>query len=323
MLLWFFGKISGLYTLVRYRSVAPELRTFYKATILCKLIQLKYAWRDFVWKRPYKEVNFAGEFGAEITFALPFAYWHHRNGTLKRTTSSLYTKELYFFSPQHEEVHTLRTDGGNYNYELPRVLYSQNYDIRKWAPVPLKSHYRNSFYVFDKPSVIIANRYNSEWDGPPVSFFDLDLLDFLFSRLKKNHTVIYNRPRPGNITMDNSDVYDLDEFDWMSREHPEVLLAEDLYRENRAGASNFNHHQLLLYANADKFISIHGGTSMLASYFGGTNIILSKKGPEHYFGCFEKFYPQLSGATILHAKTDEEVKQYVTAHYLNPEAATL
>ncbi len=116
-------------------------------------------------------------------------------------------------------------------------------------------------------------------------------------------------------------MYDLDEFDWMAREYPEVLSMQDLFLENRAKANNFNHHQLLVYANADKFISIHGGTAMLASYFGGTNIILSKKGPEHHFGCFTKFYPQFSGTTILHAKTDEEVKQYVQTHYLNQAAA--
>ncbi len=321
MLSWLFGKISGLYTTLRYQSVAPELRTYYKATIWCKMIQLKYAWRDYIRKKPYKEVDFAGEFGAEISFALPFAYWHHLNGTLQRTKSSLYTKELYFFSPQHEEVHETRTDEGNYNYELPRVLYSQDYAMEKWAPVPLKAHYRNAVYVFDKPVVVIANRYNSEWNGPPVSYFGVELLDFLFSSLKTRYTVVYNRPRPQNITMDNSDVYDLDEFGWMEKEHPEVVLMEDLYHENKAQAVNFNHFQLMVYANADKFLSIHGGTAILASYFGGTNVILSRKGPEHHFRCYEKLYPQFSGATILHAKTDEEVRRFVRSHYLNPESA--
>ncbi len=320
MVSWLFGKIIGLYASIRYRSVAPELRTYYKTTIRYQISQLKYAWRDYVAKKPYKEIDFSGEFGPELQFALPFAYWHHKNGTLKSTSSSLYTKDFYFFSPHHEEIHDTRTDRGNYNPEVPRVLYSQDYDMRKWEQVPFKTHYRNSRFVFEKPVVVVANRYNSEWDGPPISFLGLDLLDFLFGRLKAHYTILYNRPRPQNITMDNSDIYDLDEFGWLERAHPEVVVMDDLYQQEKETVNSFNHFQLLVYAHADKFISVHGGTSVLASLFGGTNIILSKKGPEHHFGCYQKLYPQLSGATILHATTDEEVKEYVEKHYLSRTA---
>lgn len=316
MFLRLLDKAIGLYVRVRYRAVSPELRWFYKDTIRCRLVQWQYWWRDYVKKAPYKTLDFSGEFAPELQFVLPFAYWHYKNGTLASTVSSLYTKELYFFSPRHEERHTTRTNEGNYNFEMPRVLYSHDYDMSKWEPVPLKAHYANEVYTFDKPVVIVANRYNSEWDGPPISFFGLDLLHFLFNALKGEYTVIYNRPRPQNITMDNSEVYTLDEFDWIGREHPEVVLMEDLFEENKGQARNFNHFQLMLYANADRFISIHGGTATLASYFGGTNLILSKQGPEHHFKCYEKLYPQFSGATILHAKTDEEVKAFVQSHFV-------
>jgi hypothetical protein len=48
-----------------------------------------------------------------------------------------------------------------------------------------------------------------EWDGPPVSFYSIEALDFIISNLKNDYTIVYNRPRPENITMDNSDIYDL------------------------------------------------------------------------------------------------------------------
>ena len=316
MLTWLLLKAIGLYVRIRYRAVPPELRAYYKDTIRCQAVQLKYLLQDYVFKKPYKTLEFSGEFAPELQFVLPFAYWHYKNGTLKNTVSSRYTRELFFFSPQHEEKYDTRTNEGNYNFEMPRILYSQNYSMHKWEPVPLKEHYHNEVYIYDKPIVVIANRYNSEWDGPPISFFSIELLDFLFTQLKKHYTIIYNRPRPQNITMDNSDIYDLDEFGWISLTHPEVVLMEDLFKENRAEARNFNHFQLLLYANADKFISIHGGTATLASYFGGTNLILSKQGPEHHFQCYQKLYPQFSGATILHARTDREVEDFVRTHYL-------
>ncbi len=115
--------------------------------------------------------------------------------------------------------------------------------------------------------------------------------------------------------MDNSDIHDLNEFDWLKKTYPNVILLEDLYKENKAQAENYNHLQLLVYANANHFISIHGGTASLASYFGGINLIYSKKGPEHYFGCFHKLFPRLSGAKILHAKEEAELKNFIREYF--------
>lgn len=317
------NKLFSLYVRLRYPGVPPALRYFYRDTYNCELIQLKHWLSDYVHKKPYKDIYFAGEFAPELEFVLPFAYWHYKNGTLKSTHSSKYTRELYFFSPDHHEDFTERTNQGNYNYEIPRILYSHDYDMKKWLRVPLKEQYQNNVYVFDKPLLIIANRYNMEWDGSPVSYFDIPALDYIISNLKHDFTIVYNRPRPKDIITDNSETYDLNEYEWLAAAHPEVILMEDLYRENKGKANNFNHLQLMVYANASHFISIHGGTAALASYFGGVNLILSKQGPEHHFDCFNTLFPKLSGAKILHAKTDDEVKQYVRQHFMVNKVSAL
>ncbi|NCD70805.1 hypothetical protein [Mucilaginibacter agri] len=310
------NKLFSLYVRLRYPSVPPELRYFYRDTYNCEMAQLKYVSKDYIFKQPYKDITFSGEFAPELEFVLPFAYWHYKNGTLRSTHSAKYTKEIYFFSPEHHEDFDVRSNEGNYNFETPRILYSHDYDIKKWLPVPMKAQYQNDIYVYDKPILVIANRYNMEWDGPPISYYSIEALDYMISNLKNDYTIIYNRPRPENITMDNSDIYDLNEFDWLAETHPEVILMKDLWKENRAKANNFNHLQLMVYANASHFISVHGGTAALASYFGGVNIVISKKGPEHHFKCFDILYPKLSGAKVLHAKTDDEVKQYIQQHYI-------
>lgn len=315
MLLTFVRKSISLYVKLRYHSIEPAVRYFYRDTYYCQLQQLKYIGKDFLSKKKYKTIVYNGEFGQELLFVLPFAYWHHLNGTLKKTVSTKYTKELYFFSPDHEERFDTRTTEGNSNFEFPRILYSHDYNMTKWSAVPLKEQYCNDVYVYEKPILIIANRYNTEWDGPPISFFSIPLLDALFTRLKEEFTIIYNRPRPQNITMDNSDIHDLNEYNWIQKKHPEIVLMEDLYKENKGNARNFNHLQLMVYANADRFISVHGGTATLASYFGGINLILSKKGLEHHFGCFKKLFTKLSGATILHARTDEEVMKFTEQYF--------
>lgn len=310
------SKSLGLYVRIRFPFVDPKYRYYYKCTYYCQCIQLKYLWSDYLVKKKYKVVTFSGEFGAELIFTLPFAYWHFKNGTLKKTQSSKYTSQMYFFSPDHDEIFDKRTDEGNYNFEIPRVLYSQDYDISKWCPVPFKQHYKNDLFVFEKPILIIANRYNSEWSGPPISFFRIEMLSFMISRLKDHYTIIYNRPKAANIVGDNSIIYDLKEDDWIREEHPEVLMMDDLFKNNAAAAQNFNHFQLMVYANADHFISSHGGTSTLASYFGGVNLIFSKTGPEHHFKCFTELYQKFSGARILHAKTEEELKGYIETNFI-------
>ena len=315
------NKILSLWVLIRHGHIPAVHRYYYRHTYYCQLVQLKYFFRDYIFKKPYKTISFDGEFAPDIEFVLPYAYWHYKNGTLKKTRMAKYTQELYFFSPDHEEYFETRTNEGNYNFEIPRILYSHNYDMKKWARVPLKEQYRNDVYVYDKPMLVIANRYNMEWGGEPVSFYSIAMLDFMISRLKNHYTIVYNRPRPQNITMDNSDIYDLNDYEWLKKEHPEVILLEDLFKENKAKARNFNHLQLMVYANSDHFMSIHGGTAALASYFGGINLVLSKKGPEHHFKCFEKLFPQLSGATILHAKTEEEVRDYVERYFVVKEVA--
>lgn len=309
-------KSLSIYTLIKHGKLTSDIRYYYRHTYNCQVIQLKYLIKDYVLKKKYKVISFSGEFAPELEFVLPFAYWHYKNGTLLKTRSTTFTRELYFFSPDHEECFHERTNEANYNYEMPRILYSHNYEMSKWERVPLKKEYQNSVYIYEKPIVIIANRYNSEWNGPPISYYDVPLLSFIIEKLKQDYTIIYNRPRPQNITTDNSEIYDLNEFEWLRQEHPEVILMEDLYRENKSHARNFNHLQLQVYANANHFISIHGGTAALASYFGGINLVLSKKGPEHHFGCFQNLLPKLSGATILHARTDEEVKEYIEKHYI-------
>ena len=310
------NKILSLIVLLRYRNVPSEVRYYYRDTYYCQLVQLKYFFRDYVFKKPYKEICFSGEFAPDILYVLPFAYWHYKNGTLKSTTSAVYTDQLYFFSPEHHEVYKERTLAGNMNYETPRILYSHNYNMRKWTSVPLKEMYKNNIYVYNKPILIIANRYNSEWSGPPISFFSIELLDYMIKKLKQSYTIVYNRPAPKNISIDNSDIYDLHEFAWLAQEHPDVILMEDLWKENKGKAENFNHLQLMVYANADHFISTHGGTGTLASYFKGINLLYSKKGLEHHFGCFHILFPKLSGTKMLHSKNDEETKKFIEQYFV-------
>jgi hypothetical protein len=91
-------------------------------------------------KKSYKTISFQGEFQQELTFVLPFAYWHYLNGTLAKTISCKGTKELYFFSKNHEERFNRRDwEYNEADYEIPNMTHSNVFSFRKWRQVPFKA----------------------------------------------------------------------------------------------------------------------------------------------------------------------------------------
>ena len=309
-------KLLSFITLIRYPSQHKSSRYYIRDNYFSRLIQTKFLVKDYVTKDKYKEIVYKGEFQQELTFVLPFAYWHYLNGTLKRTISSLDTKDFYFFSKDHVEMFTQRTlEYDAHSFQFPNMTHTINFSTMKWAQVPLKEQYTNNTFIYAKPVLIIANKFNIEWKNFPLNFFNIPVLDKIITKYKQDYQIIYNRPAISQIVMDNSDILDLDEYDWIKSEHPEVLLVNDLYKQHQTKVNSFNHLQLLVYANCSHFISVHGGTAALASYFGGTNIILSKSGIEHSFNEFNTIFPALSGARILHAKTEDEVLDYLDKYY--------
>lgn len=303
---------------LKYPGIRRDLRYFIRDNYYSRLNQLRFLAQDYLAKRSYKVIDYHGEFDQELRYVLPFAYWHHLNGTLKQTISCTNTKEFYYFSANHSEPYEKRVWEAGYDYyDVPNMTHSPTFDFSKWARVPLKDHYKNDRFVFDKPLLVIANKYNIEWDQPPINFLDIPALDSIVSTYKTKYQIIYNRPLSSQIVLDNSEIIDLNEHQWLREKHPEVLLMNDLYEQHRDAVNNFNHLQLMVYANCDRFISMHGGTAALASYFGGINIILSKPGGgmEHHFNEYATIFPALSGAQILHAKKNEDVFNYLNAHY--------
>ena len=299
---------------LKYPAIRRDLRYFVRDNYYSRLNQLRFIGQDYVAKKKYKVIDYHGEFDQELRYVLPFAYWHHLNGTLKQTISCTNTKPFYYFSDNHLEQYQKRVWQAGYDYyDVPNMTHSPTFDFSKWTRVPLKEHYKNEEFVFGKPLLVIANKYNIEWDKPPINFLDIPALDRIVSMFKTTYQIIYNRPLATQIVGDNSETMDLKEHAWLREKHPEVLLMNDLYDRHRAAVQSFNHLQLMVYANCGRFISMHGGTAALASYFGGINIVLSHPGGgmEHDFNEYATIFPALSGATILHAKNTDEVFRHL------------
>lgn len=252
------------------------------------------------------------EFGYELVLVLPYIYYLHVNNKLKSTTSSKNTKELYYFSENHNEKHSVR----KYNVikTLPNPNLSQssfNYD--EYLPPPYKNIFKNDEFVFEKPLLIIQNKYNIEWDKPPINFINRDTLSKIFQMCNDKFTIVYNRPKPKNIVNDNSGILDLKEEGELKKYN--IIDANELYEKYKE-KYNFNHFQLLLHANCDYFISVQGGTSAFCSYFGGKNIIFAKRGSEVTYNLYNTLFKKLSDSDIFHVDNYNSLIDVVKEKYL-------
>ncbi|MEM8938753.1 MAG: hypothetical protein AAGC64_05340 [Bacteroidota bacterium] len=293
-------RLLTLFIYIRYPKIPGQYRWFLRFYYLGSLNQLRYLKKDFFVRKPYREVKFFGEFQQELLYVLPHAYWHFKNGTLQKTVSAKDTTPFYFFSPNHEERFISRKWRGNYNISFPNAPHNHKLNRIKWRQIPLKAHYTNNKFIFEKPILVIANRFNTEWENSPISYFDIDCLDRLICMLEDDFQIIYNRPESYEITNDNSEIRELNEKQFIKKKYPNTIILSDIHRETDY---SFNELQLRIYANCSNFISIHGGTATLASYFGGRNVIFSKRGHEHYLKEFENIFPKLAGTRIYHVKS--------------------
>jgi len=245
------------------------------------------------------EINCNCEFGYELQLVIPYAYYLHKKNLLNKTTSCFMTKELYYFSKNHEEKYNKRMcNSPNVPNKTPHI---KELNYNNYTPPPYKLKYKNDYFVYDKPLLIIHNKFNQEWGKPPINFINKETLSEIFKFCKDKYTIIYLNPQSNNIVTDNSDIYNLNEYDLLVLYN--IIDGNKLYEKVKEeyNLNNFNHFQLLIHSNCNNFISVQGGNCVLASYFGGTNIIYAKQGSELSCGSYNGHYKKYSNCNILHS----------------------
>jgi hypothetical protein len=253
------------------------------------------------------------EFGFELACVIPYAYHLHTVGKLGKTVSAKMTNEMYYFSDRHDEVYDTR------KYVLPLVpnpnINCTHMDYNEWAPPPYKEHFRGFDFGTIKPLLIVHNKYNEEWGGKPIHFLDTQTLEKIFTKFSEKFQIIYSRPPNSIIVGDHSDVYGLDGETTICEKY-NVIEISKLFQKFRTDFTNFNHFQLCLHAQCDRFISVQGGSSYLASYFGGINIVYAKQGKENDHGSFEGYFRKFSGCDVCQARTYSELMSLVEAKFI-------
>ncbi len=256
--------------------------------------------------------KYLGEFAFELFAVLPYAYWLHREGRLEFTISSRDTAALYYFSPRHEERPGRRRyvpiteypvgDGGTLHYD--QFAFPAALDTSRWTPPPYKHHFRNDRFSFDRELCVVVNKASSErylLRGFAVNYMDMELALSVIGRLRGRYQVVYCRPRATDIVGDHQSIREAGDIEAVKSRYPDVLTIQELHADH--ADLSFNELQLSLLAGSERFVSVLGGGSYLASYFGGTNVVYARRGWEVACGAFDNWFHRFSGARVVAAAT--------------------
>jgi hypothetical protein len=261
------------------------------------------------------------EFGYELISALPYAYYLHSKGKLTKTISGNDTECLYYFSPNHEINPAQRSW-----YNTPKAKDIPNIDIHKpylnkeqFLAPPLRKQYANKEFKFKKETIVICNRYNIEWGKKPINYFNLETLEQMFKMLQDKYQIVYINIEGRNELYDNAPPIKLGDYELLKK-YPKVINIHDIETK-----LSFNELQLNIFANCKKYITMNGGHAILASYFGGENIIMSKFGhpqsrelnPE--INSFYRWYHEFGGQRIKHVNNETKLIEDIKSLWINKD----
>lgn len=260
--------------------------------------------------------QYFGEFAFELLAVVPYAYWLHRQGRLEFTVSTPDTRSLYWFSPRHVERAVARRyvpiteypvgEPGRFRYD--RKAFPETLDTSRWSPPPYRDVYRDGRFDFAKPTCVVCNKATDEryrWHRSITNHLPTDLLLELVGRLRTRYQVVYNRPRASDIVNDHQAIRELGDIEVVERAYPDVLTIQALLA--RHPGMGYNELQLRLYSGCERFVSVLGGSSYLASWFGGVNVVYAKRGWEVACGAYDRWFDRFSGARVVAASTPGEL----------------
>jgi hypothetical protein len=259
------------------------------------------------------------EFGYELISVIPYAYYQYTKGKLEGTVSGNDTDSLYYFSPNHKINPEERKFENIKNVKCPNAWIHKPYLDKKKFKIPdYKTRFANTRFKFKKETVVICNRANIEWNYKMINYFDVPTLRKLFDLLKDEYQIVYINVEGRKELYDGVTPEKIGDFELL-REYPDVINFHDLVFDS------WNEAQLKVFANCEKFITMNGGHSILASYFGGENIVMSKPGKiqsrelDKGVNSFYTFYHEFAGSRTVHVRNEKELLKRVKMQWVNKD----
>lgn len=262
------------------------------------------------------------EFGYELLSVLPYSYNQFLSGKLLETISGYDTKCFYFFSPKHEEINCTRSWDSVLKLRsenFPNIrIHRSSLDWDFFTPPPLKSFYSDKSISFNKETLVIFNRYNNEWGGEPINYLDNQTLDKLFSLLSDDYQIVYLNLNHDSRYFDHLPPLEFNDLEVLNK-YKNVLTFKSL--GEMYPQYTINELQCRIFSKCTKYISSNGGQLILSAYFGGENIIFSKKCNElrPEVNSFYRWYDRLGGGLFHHVDNYGDLIKLVTEKWVKKQ----
>ena len=185
-----------------------------------------------------KTIKVNSEFASELVCVIPYAYWLHKRGELKKVITSKEMKPFYYFCDDVEERFEIRTFDINTNglKDVPNVWIHHNsyavvgkdhselsieeqsevngvLDYSQWTPPPYADYYQIDEFNHLKPYIVVNSNYNVEYGNDitkSMRYIDIKTLHEIFNYLTdKGYNVIYKRPNNTEFTLDQNEMITL------------------------------------------------------------------------------------------------------------------
>lgn len=226
------------------------------------------------------DLAFEGEFGEELNNFIPYVHFLHRHGMLagRRVITYAGMEPFYFFldpsqlvTVQKQRRYISRRKAPIY-YPNPSGLFARKKSI-EWLP-DYRTHLKGKA-TFDKPLLVIHNKFTPEWTGEPINYLPLDLLDYLFERLKRKYQIVFfEAARKADLdrgySQDTQGFRDYSDVE-VAQRHPEVLVFGD-YLES--SGKSYNSLKLEIFSNCHHFITVQGGNAHMCAAFPGSLVAI-------------------------------------------------
>jgi hypothetical protein len=269
-----------------------------------------------------------GEFGEDLLFSIPVAYFLSTCGKLASTIGCGNMSAYYWFSKNHTDDLQCKRLGGSTYYLAVRATTNEGpkkpitcfADILggkpppAWRPAPYLQHYLGKPILTSPKNfmnapyqLVVINKYNKEWNGAPVNFLDYSIISTVFelfkstcgkdARILYSHTVQGKAPGESDegIAFDLNDGAGHTDFDLVeSQAHVETIQAVQAAHPDLSS----NEVKLRAMTRTQCYLSVQGGSGVPAFYFGGKNIVWHKQGLEGD-SFYHKSAPQFSGQEII------------------------
>ena len=233
-------------------------------------------------------IEFSGEFGEEVNSFIPYIYWLERSGEM-HSRSILTFKGMepfyYFLHPSQIQTKTVPREGIHAKHIPPYIrqasgLHSRGKLGMEWSP-PYRDVFRDKI-SFEKPILVVHNKYSMEWGLDPINFINTETLDIIFEKYKDKYQIIFfeaarSTARTHGYSADHQQLLEYNDYE-IARSHPEVIIFGDFLQRTRG---NYNDLKLKIFSNTYHFITTQGGNAHMSALFpGSVVIILHIKGSE-------------------------------------------